>query len=148
MRLLTTEEFVAKSNIVHSNFYSYPDTYKNSIEKIKILCPIHGIFEQEPRHHLKGHRCSKCAGNKQLISQDFIEKAVKIHKNFYIYSKVIYKNTHSKVKIICPLHGEFEQSPNRHLYGQGCSQCGGSLQSNTEEFINKAVKIHNGYYSY
>lgn len=54
----------------------------------------------------------------------FIEKANKIHNNKYDYSKVDFKNVNTKVKIICPIHGEFEQKPFNHLRGQGCRKCG------------------------
>ena len=52
-----------------------------------------------------------------------------MHNNKYDYSKVAYKNTASKVCIICPEHGEFWQTPNNHLFGAGCPTC---PQSNLE----------------
>lgn len=43
---------------------------------------------------------------------------------FYDYSQVKYVNQYTKVKIICPLHGEFYQYPADHWRGyNGCSQC-------------------------
>lgn len=45
----------------------------------------------------------------------FIEKAQKIHDSKYDYSKVEYKNNSTKVCIVCPIHGEFYQTPNNHL---------------------------------
>jgi hypothetical protein len=56
----------------------------------------------------------------------FIEKAIKTYGDKYNYSKVNYINSKTKVIIICPLHGEFEQQPNNHLQGYGCKHC--SLQ--------------------
>ena len=50
----------------------------------------------------------------------FIEKASKIHNNFYDYSKVEYVNCRTEVTIICPIHGEFKQMPYQHLGGRGC----------------------------
>lgn len=52
----------------------------------------------------------------------FIEKASEIH-NKYDYSKIDFKNVNTKVTIICPIHGEFEQLPYNHLKGQGCRKC-------------------------
>ena len=52
----------------------------------------------------------------------FIEKAKKIHGNIYDYSLVNYINNHTKIKIICE-HGIFEQTPKKHLFGQGCKKC-------------------------
>ena len=45
-------------------------------------------------------------------------------KDQYDYSLVRYVNNHTKVKIICPIHGVFEQTPDSHLQGAGCPRCG------------------------
>ena len=37
---------------------------------------------------------------------------------------MVYVKSSIKVKIICPFHGEFEQTPNKHLNGHGCPECG------------------------
>ena len=60
---------------------------------------------------------------KKLTTQEFIEKAQKIHGERYDYSKVDYKGAHSKVCIICPTHGEFWQKANNHTNGQNCPMC-------------------------
>ena len=59
----------------------------------------------------------------------------------------------NKVCIICPEHGEFWQTPNAHLSGQGCLYCGveGKSQKRLcteKEFIEKANRIHNYTYDY
>lgn len=61
---------------------------------------------------------------KKLTTEEFIEKAEKVHGDRYDYSKVNYTDSKTKVCIICPIHGEFLQSPAKHLQGQGCKQCG------------------------
>ena len=60
---------------------------------------------------------------KPKTTENFIEKAKQIHGNKYDYSLVEYKNNKTKVKIICPIHGIFEQTPNCHLRLQGCPKC-------------------------
>lgn len=89
----------------------------------------------------------------EKAQQEWIQKASLIHNNFYYYSKVEYKNNSTKIKITCPLHGEFEQIPKDHLSGRGCRQCGtikcglsGRLMQ--EEFIERSSKIHNNKYDY
>lgn len=57
-------------------------------------------------------------------AEEFIEKANKVHGNKYDYSKVDFKNMTTKVVIVCPKHGEFEQRPDNHVRGQGCRKCG------------------------
>ena len=41
----------------------------------------------------------------QLTTEQFIEKARKIHGDKYDYSKVNYVNNRVKIIIICPKHG-------------------------------------------
>lgn len=66
---------------------------------------------------------------------------------------VKYKNTETKVTIICPVHGEFEQRPGMHLRGNGCIKCAVYFRSNnkkltTEDFIKKAKEVHGDKYNY
>lgn len=58
-----------------------------------------------------------------MKKEDFIKRAQKIHENKYDYSKVEYVNNRTKVKIICPIHGEFLQTSDKHLRGAGCPSC-------------------------
>jgi len=60
---------------------------------------------------------------KKLTTEQFIERARKIHGDKYDYSKVEYNGNHTKVCIICSLHGEFWQTPAIHLKGCECPKC-------------------------
>lgn len=67
MRKRTTEEWVAKAKEVHRDKYDYSKaSYINSRSKISIICPIHGLFQQEANSHLKGSGCPKCGAAKGL----------------------------------------------------------------------------------
>jgi len=147
---LTTDEFISKANIVHNNKYDYSLVeYINSYTKVKIICPDHGIFEQQPNNHISGKGCNICVISKRLSTIEYvISKANIIHNNKYDYSLVEYVNGYTKIKIICPEHGMFEQIPNIHLNGNGCSICAGSKKSSTQEFISKSINIHNNKYDY
>ena len=60
----------------------------------------------------------------RLSQKEFIEKAKKIHKNRYSYSKSVYVNYRTHLTIICREHGEFEQKPKIHLHKKGgCNKC-------------------------
>lgn len=90
---------------------------------------------------------------KKLTTNEFIEKAKKIHGDKYDYNKVDYINNRTKICIICKEHGEFWQTPNKHLLGQGCPECGNTMislvkRSNSSEFIEKSRKIHGDKYDY
>jgi hypothetical protein len=156
---LTIYEFKNNANKKHNNFYIYDKViYQNARTNITITCPLHGDFEQSPDNHLRGQGCPKCRYIKSgsAISKthkDFIKQGKEIHNNFYDYSKTIYIKSSKKIIITCPIHGDFEQTPNKHLSGQGCIQCGITKnkirQTNTiENFITLANKIHNNFYNY
>lgn len=91
---------------------------------------------------------------KKLTTSEFIEKARKIHGYKYDYSKVNYKDTKTKVCIICPEHGEFFMKPNKHLSAmQGCPECGKESSRKKqvrlqEEFIEKCKEVHGDRYDY
>lgn len=140
------ERFYKKHKVKYD--YSLFTEYKNQRDKIKIICPIHGEFEQKITKHLSGQGCPKCAHNKKLTNEEFIERANKKHNNRYDYSKVEYISTDEKVKIICPIHGEFEQTPHMHLSGQGCPKCCGTEKKTTEHFIEHCTQIHHNFYDY
>lgn len=79
---------------------------------------------------------------RKLNTQDFIEKAISIHGNKYDYSLVEYKSAHSKVKIICPDHGIFEQKPNCHNSARGCPVCRykNSSESKSKSYMERKYK--------
>lgn len=85
---------------------------------------------------------------------NFIKRAREIHGDYYIYGFVNYKTAREKVCIICPIHGAFWQTPNKHLSrGQGCSKCARDkvsekFRSNTDEFTKKSKQIHRDKYDY
>lgn len=113
-------------------------------------------MKQLIRHILREHtrEISENVNNKKLTTDDFIERAKKIHGSQYDYSEVNYKNNHSKVKIICPEHGEFFQAPVNHVnLKQGCKQCGlkknsDRQRSNSDEFKKRAQNVHGKKYDY
>ena len=85
---------------------------------------------------------------KKFTTEEFIQRARKVHGDKYDYSKVEYVNNRTKVCIICPEHGEFWQTPDSHMLGNKCSKCSGSKKLTTEEFIEKAKQIHGNKYDY
>ena len=130
MKKITKKEFIHKAKNIHLINYDYSLVeYKNAKTKVKIICPIHEIFEQTPDSHLRGNGCPKCglekSSKKQRMSYEkFIEKAKIIHGDRYDYSLVEYINAKTKIKIICPIHGIFEQIPDNHTTKKyGCPFC-------------------------
>lgn len=161
MKKITTEIIIERFKKAHGDRYDYSLVeYVNSKTKVKIICPKHGEFEQTPNNHLNNKNGCPSCGIKSIkkalkkSKDDFAKEARKIHGNKYDYSSVEYKNAHTKVKIICPKHGEFEQTPNKHLYSKyGCPSCGIEARANnskktTKEFIKEIKKIHGNKYDY
>ena len=150
---MSEERFIERANITHKLKYTYePNTYVNMLTKIPITCPEHGVFYMTPMNHLAGQGCPKCA-SRGCTTSEFVEKARKVHGDKYDYSKVEIGKMHSKVCIICPQHGEFWQTPSKHLLGQGCPRCNIEKRSNekkmtSDEFIEKARKVHGDKYDY
>ena len=145
----STEQFIEEAKKVHGNKYDYSKAdYNLCQDKVVIICPIHGEFEQRPLAHIQGQGCPKCSRNHKLCLQDFVEEAKKIHGDKYDYSKVEYKNNKIKVCIICPIHGEFWQTPKKHLNFHGCPKCGGSNKLTNNDFINKSRLVHGDKYNY
>jgi hypothetical protein len=141
--------------IKHGHKYDYSKVeYVNSYTKVIIICSKHGEFLQLPSKHLNGQGCPHCAGNVKETKSSFIEKAVLKHGDKYDYSKVNYINCNTNVTIICPLHGEFEQTPYAHLNSCGCIHCAKDLapinrrQYDLNSFIERAVTVHGDKYDY
>jgi hypothetical protein len=145
----STEEFIAKAREVHGDRYKYDEVvYVNVANKVRIICPEHGVFEQFPKDHLKGHGCRRCAGRHQVTTEEFTAKARKVHGDRYGYDEVVYVRGDANVRITCREHGVFEQAPSNHLSGHNCPVCAGSRQSTTGEFIARAAGVHGDRYNY
>lgn len=60
--------------------------------------------------------------SRKVTFENFVQKAQEVHGTKYDYSKANYKNITTRIHIICPEHGEFEQYPYVHLKGSGCPE--------------------------
>lgn len=81
-------------------------------------------------------------GKVKYTTETFIEKANKVHNNFYNYSKTVYTKTANKVIIICPIHGEFEQEANSHINAKcGCIKCYLDKVAEKATIKNKVSKV-------
>ena len=153
-RRVTTSDFIRRARKVHGDRYDYSKAvYVAAKDKVTIICAEHGEFKQTPPNHLIGHGCHECGGNKPLTLERFAERANKIHKGRYDYSRVELKNVDTKVEIICPDHGSFLQRPASHLKGFGCGPCGRiatakKLGHTLDRFLEDARLAHGDKYDY
>ena len=136
-------------HVVHGTRYDYSKlVYSGVKEPIIVICDIHGEFITSTDRHSRGSGCPKCAGVGRSNTSEFVTKAIKVHSNKYIYSKVEYTNNTTVVIITCPIHGDFKQSPAHHLRGYGCSKCSGKFVTNTKEFIELGMLLFKGKHTY
>lgn len=155
----STSEFVLRAKQKHGDKYDYSLVeYVDSTTPVRIICPKHGEFKQRPAMHLLRTGCPECGKElvRKAISDDrdsFIEKACKVHGDKYDYTHVEYRGSEKKVTIVCPIHGEFRQTPHSHISGQGCPICGRILSDNNrkkglELFLKQAHEAHGDKYDY
>lgn len=127
----SNEYFLTQANIIHKNKYIYLEEYKTAKTKIKIKCPIHGIFMQAPHHHVRGNGCPICAGRTRKTTEMFIQEAILVHGDKYSYPAK-YTNARTNIEIVCSFHGIFKQVPDVHLNGHGCPGCATKTASKAE----------------
>lgn len=156
----TRESFIAQARLVHGDLYSYDEVdYKNDSTKVVVTCPIHGDFLITPDAHIHSRQgCKQCSQEKRgldsrMSQEEFIKRATEKHAGKYSYDKVVYRDSHTRVIITCPIHGDFKQLPYQHLNGSGCKKCATALTKekesvSLEEFIDRAKACHTIQYDY
>jgi hypothetical protein len=155
------DEYIKEAKKIHDDKFDY--SLINELPKrdtrVNIICPNHGIFEQSFHKHLQGDSCKKCSHQKsgkeriEKAKNKFENEANIIHTNKYDYSKSIYVSATDNIIIICKNHGEFEQTPNSHLGGNGCKKCSNDkikkrMSIPWEIYKEDLQKIHNNKYDY
>jgi hypothetical protein len=86
---------------------------------------------------------------KNITTEEFINRAILVHRDRYSYVNTEYIAMLKKVAIICLKHGEFWQTPADHLWNHGCNKCKGDKSSFTwEEIYNQFPEKNKTYYSY
>lgn len=146
----TQDYFIQKSKTIFGNLFDYSKVnYVNSRTPVILICSKHGEFSTIPKDHLCYKRgCIICSGSRhdQLW---FITEALKIHGNRFDYTKSVFTGVKSKLVITCKVHGDFLQSPDKHITGeQGCPKCKKSYKKDIEYVIELGNKVHNYKYDY
>jgi len=143
----TQEEFISKANLKHNNYYDYSlVNYINANIKVKIICPKHGIYEQQPNNHVWGQRCIWCMGDnvrKARTKSNQIFKDELKFKQPGIYSELIFKEEYKKanIKILFGTkYGDVKLTPRTLLNGESYN-----IQSaiNKTEFFKNILKEKN-----
>ncbi len=124
-KIKSIDNFINDANLVHHNKYDYSKSiYIHNNKNVIITCKIHGDFLQTPSNHLSKKGCPKCSKVYRKNTEEYIQEVIKIHGDKYDYSEVEYTQAHAKIKIICKIHGIFEQAASSHLHTKtGCPKC-------------------------
>lgn len=118
--------------------------YTGIKNKITLICQKHGSWSRMAEKEFIGAGCPRCnyenmpkkrSYNRLKTTEEFIQQAKNIHGDLFDYSLTSYKNTDTKIKIICPSHGVFEQLPWGHLK-YGCRLCGVHKSKVEKEWLN------------
>lgn len=88
---------------------------------------------------------------RKLTKEETIKSFKDTHRDKYDYSLVEYKNNYTPVKIICKkCDNTFEQQPQIHKTGSGCTKCiKVSPRKFSQEYVISLFKeVHNDRYDY
>lgn len=80
-----------------------------------------------------------------MTKESFIKSATEIHRGYYLYDKIDFKNATDHIGIECPKHGIFLQRPCEHLRPRGCPKC---KKSKGEEKIRGHLERINIIYDF
>lgn len=130
---LTTYEFVARAKERHNGKYTYAKVeYITARTRVIVTCPTHGDFSVLPMNHLHSHGgCQKCAAPAMKFDiNTWREQATIKYNGFYKYPPADYVNAYTKMPMVCPIHGPFNQTVYAHLIlGHRCNPCGRKIGS-------------------
>ena len=147
---------------LHENY-----VYTSALDKFDLECKIHGtistcvyyltITEFGCKYCGKTENTKRMMKTKSKTFEEFELMANEKHKNKFKYIKESFVNLSSKMKAICPIHGEIEIYPNHHLNGTDCAKCAQTILVNKmnknkklsqEDFIKRSNDVHKGFYDY
>lgn len=92
------EYFINKANFIHSYKYKYLEiNYTKNTDKVQVVCPEHGLFEQEAKPHLQKHGCPQCGlkRNNSFSKEKYMEK----YNTMLLYLIRCYNDTENFYKI-------------------------------------------------
>lgn len=135
----TNEDRKLFCSILHNNKYDYSKSDFSSVTKeTTVTCKKHGDFITCYDNHFNSKIGCKYCSCPVRDTESFKKEATMLHDGFYGYRKSEYIDSHTKVVITCPVHGDFEQTPNAHLRGEGCPLCKKKsiLEDKVEKLLN------------
>lgn len=158
-RNITSQEYKERFSILYPDYELLSD-YNGDKNYIEVRCKKDSnVWKTKPNWLKHGAGCQLCYNRRRgdilrKSNDEFIQQAKELHGNKYDYSKANYKGNKTKVVVICPKHGEFMVTPNKHLSrGDGCPKCadeqnGINKRLSLKTFIDRSKVIHDNKYDY
>ena len=84
---------------------------------------------------------------KRLDRYEFIWKAIQVHGYKDDLREIDYKNSNTKIKIICPIHGEYWINSYNYLRNHRCQKCG-SNKLTLDEVIRRSIEMNGDKFDY
>ena len=85
----------------------------------------------------------------KISPASFVERARTVHDSKYTYVNITLPDgVHSKVQIVCPVHGQFEQKANDHLRGCGCFKCRSNYPKTPDIIVDESRSVHGDKFTY
>lgn len=154
MKKKTLEEVIRNAKKVHGDFYLYNKINEyNGCNAINIItCPIHGDFPQTFYNHVNlkcgcpicGHK--KSDDKRRLPKEEVIRRIKEIGYELAEDFKYV-SVCKTKVKLICPKHGEFSILLSNLFKGGRCKNCSFEKVSEKQMLSNDEFKkrLHDLY---
>jgi very-short-patch-repair endonuclease len=153
----TPDEFIKKCKLKFKNI-NFSESRFIAVDKpFNYECNKHGRMESRLAYKFLNSKkgCKKCnlenAWREKTKNIDtFIREANVIHGNKYSYEKVVYKNRHEPIEILCSIHGAFFQTPGHHLgtknhNATGCPKCNNKSEGRIAEYLIKKSIVYREY---
>jgi len=155
----TIEQVIEGFRSTHGDRYDYSRVvYVRGRDKVEIVCRDHGSFWQAPETHSKGVGCPACGVKKasdarMFTTEEFIAKAQQLQVDYNIdYTNFVYRGWKTEHEFTCKLHGAFYKTPENHIKGAGCPECGilsrRDSRISEEKLLGRFLEVHGDTYSY
>ncbi|KFZ25609.1 MAG: hypothetical protein KQ78_02183 [Candidatus Izimaplasma bacterium HR2] len=123
--------------LVEQEGYEILSEYKGALKKVKIRCNKGHEYEVKPNDFKSGYRCPKCSGNCPIQAKEqFIQTLDQ--EGYELLGE--YKNTYTKVKLMCPEGHEYKVIPDSYKQGYRCPKCSGNCPIQAKEHFDILVE--------
>lgn len=128
----------------------YSFVSKSGVE-FTVRCSTHGEFTY--RGQIRKIECPACRMDRWARErlEKFHTEVAGLYGNEYDYSGVTSDTIghwNHKVPIVCSAHGEFWETPQRHIqHGKGCPDCRGTRYTK-QSFVDRSVEKYGDLFSY